>query len=60
MYNKFTDVTTFTREQAVDYIKNHCRDCEIRMNCSGYDSMQCQTKIEYLLDKYESNLKETN
>lgn len=53
MIGKNIDVTNFTREEAVNYIKTRCNNCDIRINCNGNDSAQCNAKIKYLMDKYK-------
>lgn len=54
MVGKFTDVTSFTREEAIIWVKHHCGDCEIRYNCNGSDSAICNDKVKYLTEKYRN------
>lgn len=53
MIGRDVDVTNFTREQAVDFIRNSCRECDIKLHCNGADSKKCNDKVEYLVTKYK-------
>ena len=53
MIGRDIDVTNFTKEQAVDFIRNSCSECDIKLNCNGYDSQKCNDKITYLVNKYK-------
>lgn len=46
-------IQNMNREQAADYIKNKCRDCDKQIHCTGYDAEKCNKNVTYLLDKYQ-------
>lgn len=54
MIGKDINVIDFTKEQAIDFIKYSCKNCEIRKTCNKMDGRKCEKKIDYLIDKFKS------
>lgn len=52
MIGKLVDVTNFNRQQAVEFIRTRCTDCDIYHWCNGADAKICNDKVDYLLDKF--------
>ena len=52
MIGKPIDVTNFNRQEAVEFIRMRCTDCDIYYFCNGADVEICNDKVDYLLDKF--------
>ena len=46
------DVTKMTKDEAVNYILNHCNRCEKNLQCSDEESAKCNGKFKYLLKRF--------
>lgn len=46
-------IQNMSREQAVYYIRNKCRDCDKQIYCNGNDAKKCNDNVSYLLEKYD-------
>lgn len=52
MIGKPIDVTNFNRQEAVEFIRMRCTDCDIYYFCNGADAEICNDKVDYLLEKF--------
>lgn len=52
MIGKLIDVTNFNRQEAVEFIRTRCTDCDIYYFCNGADAEVCNDKVDYLLEKF--------
>lgn len=52
MIGKLIDVTNFNRQEAVEFIRMRCTDCDIYYFCNGADAEICNDKVDYLLEKF--------
>lgn len=57
MIGKLIDVTNFNRQEAVEFIRMRCTDCNIYYFCNGADAKICNDKVDYLLEKFRRNSK---
>ena len=58
MIGKLIDVTNFNRQEAVEFIRMRCTDCDIYYFCNGADAEICNDKVDYLLENLEERAKE--
>ena len=52
MIGKLIDVTNFNRQEAVEFIRTRCTDCDIYYFCNGADAEICNDKVDYILEKF--------
>lgn len=52
MIGKLIDVTNFNRQEAVEFIRMRCTDCDIYYFCNDADAEICNDKVDYLLEKF--------
>lgn len=57
MIGKLIDVTNFNRQEAVEFIRTRCTDCDIYYFCNGADAKICNDKVDYLLEKFRRKSK---
>ena len=60
MIGKLIDVTNFNRQEAVEFIRTRCTDCDIYYFCNGADAEICNDKVDYLLGKFGRKSKGEN
>lgn len=58
MIEKDRDVSKLSREEAAEWIKTRCKNCDIQLYCNGRDSGECNKKVDSLVNKYKKNCKE--
>lgn len=52
MVGKLIDVTNFNPQEAVEFIRMRCTNCDIYYFCNGADAKICNDKVDYLLEKF--------
>ena len=60
MIGKLIDVTNFNRQEAVEFLRMRCTDCDIYYFCNRADAKICNDKVDQLLEKFRRKSKEEN